>query len=68
MTKLEKDVVNDDTDVPSKGDDDNAEDGFDYKTIERMPSAEFDDLYQTYPLTEDTTCGFGIFQGSFMQK
>lgn len=68
MTKLEKDVVNDDTDVPSKGDDDNAEDGFDYKRIERMPSAEFDDLYRTYPLTEDTTCGFWIFQGSFMQK
>lgn len=70
MTKHEKDVVDNDIRVPNdeNENDDNANNAFNYEAIERMPSAEFDDLYRTYPLTEETTCGFWIFQGSLMQK
>lgn len=61
MNNSEKDVDDDNTYVPD-------EDAFDYKGIERMPSDEFEDLYRTYPITEETKCGFWMLKGSCMQK
>lgn len=43
-------------------------DTFDYTEIERMLPENFDDLYHTLPLTEDTTCGLWIFKGDLLQK
>lgn len=44
------------------------DDAFDYAEIQRMLPEQFENLYKTYPLTEDTSCGFWFFQGNFMQK
>lgn len=69
MSNIEKnatdDAANDVTDDITYVPDDDA---FDYTGIERMRSEEFDDLYQTYPLTDETTCGLWIFRGKLMQK
>lgn len=69
MTNIEKDATDDVTDdvaddVTYVPDDDT----FNYKGIERMRSDEFDDLYRTYPLTDETTCGLWICRGNFLQK
>jgi hypothetical protein len=34
---------------------------------EKMLEQDFDDVYRNYPLSDDTTCGFGIFRGKYMQ-
>lgn len=41
---------------------------FDYQEIEKMLPEELDNLYSTMPLTKETTCGFWIFKGWFLQK
>jgi hypothetical protein len=41
---------------------------FDYAEIQQMLPEQFDDLYKTLPITEDTTCGLWIFKGDFFQK
>lgn len=41
---------------------------FDYAEIEQMLPEQFDDLYRTLPLTEDTTCGIWMFKGAWLQK
>lgn len=35
---------------------------------DKMLEEDFDDIYKNYPLTEDTTCGFGFIKGKFLQK
>lgn len=40
---------------------------YDPKEIESMLPEEFDQLFETTPLTEDTTCGYWIFKGA-MQR
>lgn len=45
-----------------------AADEFDYTEIEKMLPKEFDDLYRTLPLTEETTCGIWFIRGSLWQK
>lgn len=37
------------------------------KQIENMLPEEFDTLFETTPLNDDTTCGFWLFRG-LMQK
>lgn len=44
------------------------ENQFDYAEIQQMLPDQFDDLYKTLPITEDTTCGLWIFKGEFFQK
>lgn len=39
----------------------------DPQDIETMPAEEFDTLFETTPLSSDTTCGYWIFKGC-MQK
>lgn len=29
---------------------------------------EFEKRFKDMPLTDDTTCGFGVFKGAFLQK
>lgn len=41
---------------------------FDYTEIEKMLPEKFDELYKTFPLTEETTCGLWIFRGNLWQK
>lgn len=41
---------------------------FDYAEIEKMLPEEFDNLFDTLPITEETTCGWWIFKGRLMQK
>lgn len=41
---------------------------FDYTEIEKMLPEQFDDLYETLPLTEDTTCGIWFIRGAIWQK
>lgn len=41
---------------------------FDYTEIEKMLPEQFDDLYETLPLTEDTTCGVWFIRGPVWQK
>ena len=36
--------------------------------IEEMKVEEFDELFQTMPISDDTRCGLGFIQGSFLQK
>lgn len=43
-------------------------DKFDYTEIERMLPEQFDDLYKTLPLTEETTCGVWFIRGNLWQK
>lgn len=45
-----------------------ATDEFDYSEIEKMLPKEFDDLYRTLPLTEETTCGLWFIRGNLWQK
>lgn len=45
-----------------------AADDFDHTEIEKMLPTEFDDLYRTLPLTEETTCGIWFIRGSLWQK
>lgn len=35
---------------------------------DKMLEEDFDELYKNYPLSDDTRCGYGIFQGRFLQK
>lgn len=46
----------------------NHDEQFDYAEIQKMLPEQFDDLYKTLPLTDDTTCGLGIFKGGWLQK
>lgn len=32
-----------------------------------LSDADFDEVYRSYPLTEDTTCGIGFIRGKFLQ-
>lgn len=48
--------------------DEKSVDQFDYTEIQRMLPEQFDDLYKTLPLTEDTSCGIWIFKGDWLQK
>lgn len=41
---------------------------FDYAAIQKMRTEQFDDLYKTLPLTDDTTCGLWFFKGELLQK
>ena len=34
---------------------------------EKMLEADFDEIYQNYPLTDDTTCGIGFIRGKCLQ-
>lgn len=43
-------------------------DKFDYTEIEKMLPEQFDDLYETLPLTEETTCGIWFIRGNLWQK
>lgn len=43
-------------------------DQYDYKEIEQMLPEQFDDLFKTLPLTEETTCGIWFIRGHFWQK
>lgn len=44
------------------------EGSFDYTEIEQMLPEQFDKLFKTLPLTEETTCGIWIFKGELLQK
>lgn len=35
---------------------------------DKMLEEDFDELYKKFPLSDDTRCGYGIFQGPFLQK
>jgi len=35
---------------------------------EKLLPENLNDLYKDMPLTDDTTCGFWIFKGYFLQK
>lgn len=41
---------------------------FDYAEIEKMLPEKFDELYKTFPLTDETTCGLWRFRGDLWQK
>lgn len=41
---------------------------YDEKEIEMMMPEEFDSLFERMPLNEDTTCGYWIFKGKWLQK
>lgn len=41
---------------------------FNYAEIEKMLPDQFDDLYKTLPLTEETTCGIWFIRGRLWQK
>lgn len=41
---------------------------FDPEEIEKMLPEDFDNLFQTLPITDDTSCGFWMFKGSMLQK
>lgn len=43
-------------------------DPFDSPEIEKMLPDEFDTLYKTMPLTEETTCGWSFMRGGLWQK
>lgn len=43
-------------------------DKFDYTEIEKMLPEQFDDLFKTLPLTEETTCGIWFIRGRLWQK
>lgn len=36
-------------------------------TENMLETENFDDVFRSYPVTEDTKCGFGPFQGSWLQ-
>jgi len=35
---------------------------------DKMLEADFDEVFKDYPLTQETSCGFGYFRGKLMQK
>lgn len=43
-------------------------DEFHYPEIEKMLPNEFDTLYKTMPLTDETTCGLSFLRGNIWQK
>lgn len=43
-------------------------DQYDPKEIESMLPEELDNLFNTMPLTKETTCGYWIFKGWLLQK
>nr|CAD7432302.1 unnamed protein product [Timema monikensis] len=48
---------------------DNPSNGVSEKTKRPMPTTkELEELYRHHPLTEDTTCGIGVFRGPWFQK
>nr|CAD7602918.1 unnamed protein product [Timema genevievae] len=48
---------------------DNPSNGVGEKTKRPMPTTkELEELYRHHPLTEDTTCGIGVFRGPWFQK
>lgn len=36
-------------------------------TENMLETEKFDEVFKSYPVTEDTKCGFGLFQGSWLQ-
>lgn len=34
---------------------------------EKLLECDFDEVYNQYPLSEETRCGFGFFRGQWMQ-
>ena len=43
-------------------------DKYDYKEIEQMLPEDFDTLFKTMPVTDETSCGLWIFKGSYLQR
>lgn len=35
---------------------------------DKLLEEDFEEIYKNYPLTDDTTCGFGFFRGPILQK
>lgn len=36
--------------------------------LKRLTTTDYEDYFKTTPLTNDTSCGYGIFRNSFLQK
>ena len=39
-----------------------------FEITDKMLDDDFEEVFRNYPLNDDTTCGCGLFRGSFLQK
>jgi len=39
-----------------------------FELTDKMLDDDFEEAFKNYPLNDDTTCGFGRFRGSFLQR
>lgn len=36
--------------------------------VKRLLTTDYEEMYKTTPLTDDTSCGYGFLRNSFLQK
>lgn len=46
----------------------NAKNANDKPEFKRLLTTDYEDMYKTTALTDATSCGYGIFRNSFLQK